>query len=133
MNKELLDDYTKADFPLDLPWNYGRVRLLAAFGDRVVGAVCTVSKAEDGSEVLTFQQSLSWSGDGKYDNGNHPTMDLPPPAAVANRVHELREEKARCQERLDAMPDAPVEWRSADKRRIASITRDLAQLTGETA
>lgn len=131
---KLLDDYTKAEFPLDLPWKYGRARLLAAFGDHVVGVILFVQTNDDGSERLSLAQVLNWDGQGKFAGGEYPEMNLPPPPAkTADRVAELRDEMANCQGRLDGMPDAPAEWRGIDERRIRSILAEIEKITGVPA
>lgn len=127
---DLLDDYTKAEFPLDLPWSYGKCRLLGAIGDKVVGATCHITTHGDGSEILSLSQSLHWNGQGIYGSGEHPSMNLPPPPAkVAARVAELQDQIAEAQGRLDSAPDAPQEWRSIDERAITRNMAEIARLT----
>ncbi len=128
---DLLDDYTKAEFPLDMPWRYGRVRLYEAFGDKVVGACFVVSTDLEGREVLNPQQSIIWNGQGIYAEGRHPEMNLPPPPAkIAENITAMQEQIEAAQARLDAMPDAPPEWRGVDERLIAHNEAAIEKLRG---
>lgn len=125
----LLDDYTKADFPLEVNWRgSGHVRLYAAFGDKVIGA-SYYPATDDCGESLA--QVLNWDGQGVFANGQYPEMNLPPPPAnVAERINKLKNEIASAQSRLDANPDAPQEWRSIDERTIKRCEDEIARLTG---
>lgn len=135
MNNELLDDYTKATFPLELEWGgAGKVRLLAAFGDKVVGASYWSQENPDGTVTETLSQVLDWDGRGMFAEGAHPSMDLPPPPAiVGDRIAELRDKIASIRERLDAHPDAPTEWRSRDEEEVRFLERKIAELEGKVA
>ena len=130
MTDHLLDDYTKATFPLELKWGgCGKVRLLAAFDDKVVGVSYWTYENPDGTVTETLSQVLDWDGQGRFAGGAHPSMDLPPPPAlVAGRVAEMRDEIAAIQKRLDAYPDAPPEWRSKDEANIRHLERRIAEL-----
>lgn len=126
---ELLDDYTKATFPLEVMRpNGGHVRLLAAIGERIVGIIYHPGK--DGKPDA-LSQVVDWDRFGVFGNGQYPTMDLPPPPAmVGKRIAELEDERASAQGRLDGMPDAPAEWRGIDERRIVEIDQTIASLRG---
>lgn len=129
---ELLDDYTKATFPLELPWgDHGKVRLLAAFENGVIGASYGTYE-RDGVTRETISQAIIWDGQGLFAEGQYEGMNLPPPPAkVAEKIAALEDEMASAQGRLDGMPDAPAEWRGVDERRIAAIIRQLSKLRGE--
>jgi hypothetical protein len=121
-----LADWQQAPFPCltRMGTDGSVVILLAAIGDRVVGA-----NAHSGS-------ALDWGGDGGFGGtrGTHPTMDLPiPPTLAAEHVAKLREEADTILQRLAANPDAPTVWREADERQLARLERQIAQLTGEPA
>lgn len=134
---ELLDDYTEATFPYEVKWDGsgGKVRLYAAFGNRVVG-VSYYTYEHDGETVESLGQVLNWDGQGKFgpDGTSYPTMDLPPPPAkLAETVAQWQAVIAETQARLDANPHAPDEWRNADERRVKSLRDKIAELTGERA
>lgn len=128
---ELLDDYTKATFPLELPWNgSGKVRLLAAFDGKVVG-VSYGTYERDGETIEYLNQVLDWNGQGQFADNQYPEMNLPPPPAhTASVIAEYEDEIANLRERLDANPTAPKEWRSYDEANIQSLERAIAKLTG---
>ena len=123
---EPLDDYTKAEFPLDLQWqDFIMVRLFGVIGDRVVGASFTVNS--DGTEAVS--QVLDWAGNGEWSSGEYPHMNLPmTPARMHERRSFLRGERAAITGRLETYPGAPEEWRSKDEKRLADIDRELAKL-----
>jgi len=134
---DLLDDYTKASFPYETTFgdDHQKVRLYAAFGDRVVG-VSYYTYERDGEVSESLGQVLDWSGQGKFGSStdSYPQMDLaPPPAKVAERVADLQKIVAEIQARLDSNPDAPTEWRNLDERRVAGLGRVIARLTGSAA
>lgn len=126
---ELLDDYTKATFPLEVQWNdYVAVRLLAAFDNQVVG-VSYYSFERDGEQVEYLRQALVWSGAGIFADGQYPEMNLPPPPAKCkDRVAEIEKLIVETQARLDQHPDAPAEWREADERRLRQWRAQLEKL-----
>jgi len=130
---ELLDDYTKATFPMELTWSgCGKVRLLAAFQNRVVG-VSYGTFERDGETVEYLSQVLDWDGQGKFGTGDnsYPDMDLPPPPAKqAECIAAWEEEIAQCEGRLKGMPDAPQEWRRIDESRIAHLRAKITELIG---
>ncbi len=131
---ELLDDYTKAAFPLEVAWppNTLKVRLFAAFGDRVVGASYGTYE-RDGETVEWLSQVLDWDGQGKYgtSGATYPDMDLPPPPArQAETIAVWEQEIAAAEARLSSAPDAPQEWRAIDERRITDLREKIARLTG---
>ena len=123
---EPLDDYTKAQFPLDLQWqDFIMVRLFGVIGERVIGASYTVNS--DGTEAVS--QVLDWAGTGEWSSGEYPNMNLPmTPARMNDHRSFLRSERAAITERLEAYPGAPEEWRSKDEKRLADIDRELAEL-----
>lgn len=125
----MLDDYTKAQFPLDVKWGNGTtVRLYGTMSGSVFG-VSFFTREVDGETREDFSQSLHWDGQGIYGGGGYPSMNLaPPPAAVVGRIAEIRTEIAAAQARLDAMPDAPVEWRRVDEANIDRLNKTLEQL-----
>ncbi len=125
---ELLDDYTKAEFPLDIVRDSCvYVRLYGTMSGKVFGV--TYFQYEGRKPELS--QPLVWDAQGIYSSGEYPAMNLPPPPALAeSRIAELEDEIAAAQGRLDAMPDAPAEWRAVDERRIASNQRTIKQLLG---
>lgn len=128
----MLDDYTKAEFPYEIPnWNgYGMVRLYGAFDNgRVVGASYWISENEDGSQTEYLSQVLDWDGQGIFSRGQFDSMNLPPPPAkAAGRVKEISAQIAELEDRLSANPDAPVEWRSVDEAKIKSLREELSRL-----
>ena len=86
---EPLDDYTKAEFPLDLQWqDFIMVRLFGVIGDRVVGASFTVNS--DGTEVVS--QVLDWAGNGEWSSGEYPHMNLPMTMTLEKQVAQARRE-----------------------------------------
>lgn len=133
----MLDDYTKAEFPLDVRWRNGtsKVRLFAAMGGRVIGASFTERTDEEGNVVgENFGIALDFDGLGRFGSepGTHPDMDLPPPPAlVAAKIAELEDLIASAQGRLDGMPDAPQEWRAIDEKAIAAASAKIAILRGD--
>jgi len=130
---ELLDDYCKAEFPLVIKQGPRFARLLGTIGGRVVGYTFHTREV-DGEVVEIFSVSLDWNGDGTFSDGLFPDMNLPaPPAKRAERLVLLENEKASAQGRLDAMPDAPPEWRGIDERRILQINEEIAILKGYEA
>jgi hypothetical protein len=134
---DLLDDYTKATFPFETTFgdDHQKVRLYAAFGERVVGA-SYYTYEHDGEVTESLGQVLDWNGQGKFGSPgtSYPSMDLaPPPAKMAERVAELQQIVAEVQARLDSNPDAPTEWRSVDEKRITDLERVIARLTGGVA
>lgn len=128
----MLDDYTKAEFPLDLHWPNGnsRVRLYGTIGKRVIGASFRTYEV-DGEICEDFGQSLDWDGQGLFGSNadQYPTMHLPlPPAMRESRVTALQDEIDAARDRLNSFPDAPPEWRAADERKIASNEEKIAQI-----
>jgi len=125
----MLDDYTKAQFPLDVKWQGGpTVRLYGTMSGRVFGVSFRTYEV-DGETHDHFSQSLDWDGQGIYGGGGYPSMNLvPPPAAVIGHIASIRAEIAAAQARLDAMPEAPVEWRRVDEANISRLTKALEQL-----
>lgn len=103
---ELLDDYRKATFPLEVDWGgYGTVRLLAGFENGVVGVTFYQRIEDDGKVIETFSQALSWDGQGIYADGQSPDMNLsPPPAHKQKRALELQDEIRVIQDRLAWTP-----------------------------
>lgn len=131
----MLDDYTKAEFPLDLVWKNGgcMVRLYGVIGKRVIGASFRTYQV-DGETFEDFGQSLDWDGQGIFgsDPIAYASMHLPPPPAkIAEKVAELQDRIASAQGRLDGMPDAPQEWRSIDERMIERAKAQIAFLQGD--
>lgn len=131
----MLDDYTKAEFPLDLEWKNGgrKVRLYGAMGKRVFGVSFRTYEV-DGETFEELSQSLDWDGQGIFgsDPVQYSSMHLPPPPAkVAARVAELQDQIASAQGRLDGMPDAPQEWRTIDEKAIERAKAQIASLQGD--
>jgi len=124
MTHDLLGDYTKAEFPLVVDMGEHKACLLAAVAGRVIGYSFYGETPEQG-----FSQVLDWDGQGIYSNGQFPQMNItPPPAKLMQHVAALVVEKGTAQDRLDAMPDAPAEWRDVDLRRIVEIDAELAKI-----
>ena len=126
---ELFDDYTKATFPLEIVWHEnGKVRLLAAFANGVVGV--SYHRDSDGTEYLS--QALNWDDQGRFAGGKYPDMDLPPPPGKANVVaNEWQREADAIQTRLDANPDAPEAWRAPDEQRLAALLRKIGEFNAD--
>lgn len=131
---DLLDDYTKASFPYETTFSCGqKVRLYAAFGDRVVGASYRTYEL-DGETVEYLSQALDWDGQGRFGRPgtSYPSMDLaPPPAKMADSIARFEAEIAEAQARLDANPDAPEVWRSADERIVRQLSDKIESLVGK--
>lgn len=129
---ELLDDYRKATFPLEVNWGYyGSVRLLAGFENGVVGVTFYQSVEDDGKVIETLSQALTWDGQGIYADGQYPEMNLPPPPAhTQKRALELQDEIRVIQDRLDANPEAPPAWRIPDENRVKCLEKQIAKLIG---
>jgi len=134
MQTELLDDYTKAQFPLVLKWGNGtaNVRIVGACGDQVIGYSFSHYVDDSGDTIEYLSQALVWNGQGIFAEGQYPNMNLPPPASrTAERIAILEDEMSVRQGRLDANPDAPVEWRTIDEHRIIAIKREIASMRGD--
>jgi hypothetical protein len=129
---QLLDDYTKATFPCEVTFGNGqKVRLYAAFGDRVVG-VSYYSWERDGEVIETLGQVLDWDSQGRFgqSGASYPEMDLvPPPAKLAEGIARFEAEIAKAQARLDANPNAPEAWRSVDQRLVREMHDRIENLT----
>ena len=127
---ELLDDYTKATFPLDIDLgDMHHARLLATDGVSVVG----VFWYGDDFRIEAHAHH-AWRGDGRWlaDPNADAIMHLPPPPAlVSARIAEYEAEIASCQARLDANLDAPEAWRKADEVCIGKLQRMIAALRPE--
>ena len=131
----MLDDYTKAEFPLDLEWKNGgcKVRLYGTMGGRVFG-VAFFTYEVDGETFEELSQSLDWDGQGIFgsDPVQYQSMHLPPPPAkAAAHIAELQDQIASAQGRLDGMPDAPQEWRTIDEKAIEQAKARIAHLQGD--
>jgi hypothetical protein len=131
----MLDDYTKAKFPLDVDWPNGgcKVRLYGAIGGRVIGAAFRAYEV-DGELIEDFSQSLDWDGQGLFggDPTEYESMHLPPPPAVVEqRIIAMQDDLAIIRARLDQWPDAPDEWRKRDLEKVERLERQIAQLKGD--
>lgn len=130
----LLDDYTKATFPLDVRFadRSQMARLFCASASRVYGV--SYYLGDDGQPI--WSQALDWAGDGSFGRdmgrGQYPSMDLEI-APMQREAHkdELEHTLSECALRLAENVDAPAEWRAIDEEKMAQARRELAQLNGE--
>lgn len=122
----LLDDYTKAEFPFDLMDGVTHVRLIASYGERVIGILW---HGDDIESAWSVSASI-WNGQGLYEatggKWGYPGLDIPPPPAMyQRRIEQLQEAIGAARDRLESFPDAPPEWSERDE---AAIRRDEVQI-----
>jgi len=132
---DLLENYSHATFPMEVQWGDSRVRLMAGFPRHgkhgtVVGFSYNVDS--EGNEYVS--QHLDWDGLGRFAEGLHSSMDLPPPPAIVDdSVQRLLAQMTIIKDRLSAFPDAPDEWRARDEQEIRAIERKIISLRPDLA
>lgn len=127
----LLNDYTKATFPLEVETAAGgRATLFGVFNNLVVGAVWWGENQETAWSV----DGRVWDGRGRYKTTNPWTpsnLDLvPPPGLVGEEVALIRAEISRLEARISAHPAAPEEWMAPDRAKIKDLNDNLKRLEG---
>lgn len=121
--------YKDVTFPFDTEISGGtaKVRLLACVSNDY--STKLVGYTYYGDPETDCSQALEWDENGIFGGGAHPSMNLaPPPGAVEGLLAAMNAEIAEIRQRLDANPNAPEAWRSADERRLRSLEGAVANL-----
>ncbi len=126
-----IQTYKDVSFPFDTEMVGGspKVRLLAAVGCDEWGWKIIGYTYHGDDPLVECAQTIAWDAQGTFADGQYREMNLvPPPGAVEAQIASMTAEVDAIRLRLAENPNAPLEWRSADERRLASIEKAAGNL-----